>query len=78
MGLLLYVVVLTLIWLGKKIDDLKLVNYSFLVVIFLSFAALFFSFINGIIFLTIGIFFLRLSGQGSNGTYCINCDCQIF
>jgi len=55
---------LTLIWLGKKIDDLKLVNYSFLVVIFLSFAALFFSFINGIIFLTIGIFFLRLSGQG--------------
>jgi len=55
---------LTLIWLGKKIDDLKLVNYSLLVVIFLSFAALFFSFINGIIFLTIGIFFLRLSGQG--------------
>ena len=55
---------LTLIWLGKKIDDLKLVNYSLLVVIFLSFAALFFSFINGIIFLTVGIFFLRLSGQG--------------
>ena len=54
----------TLIWLGKKIDDLKLVNYSLLVVIFLSFATLFFSFINGIIFLTIGIFFLRLSGQG--------------
>jgi len=55
---------LTLIWLGKKIDDLKLVNYSLLVVIFLTFAVLFFSFINGIIFLTIGIFFLRLSGQG--------------
>jgi len=55
---------LTLIWLGKKIDDLKLVNYSFLVVIFLSLAALFFSFVNGLIFLTIGIFFLRLSGQG--------------
>ena len=55
---------LTLIWLGKKIDDLKLVNYSLLVVIFLTFSALFFSFINGIIFLTIGIFFLRLSGQG--------------
>ncbi len=55
---------LTLIWLGKKIDDLKLVNYSILVVVFLTFAALFFSFINGIIFLAIGIFFLRLSGQG--------------
>tara|TARA_Y100000590_G_scaffold73017_1_gene80346 strand:+ start:735 stop:1967 length:1233 start_codon:yes stop_codon:yes gene_type:complete len=55
---------LTLIWLGKKIDDLKLVNYSFLVVIFLSSAALFFSFVNGLIFLAVGIFFLRLSGQG--------------
>ncbi len=55
---------LTLIWLGKKIDDLKLINYSFLVVIFLSFAALFFSFVKGIIVLALGIFFLRLSGQG--------------
>ena len=33
---------LTLIWLGKKIDDLRLINYSFFVVIFLSLAALFF------------------------------------
>jgi len=55
---------LTLIWIGKKIDDLKLVNYSFLVVIFLCLASLFFSFINGLIFLAIGIYFLRLSGQG--------------
>ena len=55
---------LVLIWLGKKIDDLKLVNYSMLVVIFLFFAALFFSYVNGIIFLLLGIFFLRLSGQG--------------
>ena len=55
---------LTLIWLGKKIDDLKLVNYSILVTIFLFVAALFFSFVNGVIFLLIGLFFLRLSGQG--------------
>ena len=55
---------LTLIWVGKKIDDLKLINYSFVVVFFLSFSALFFSFVNGIAFLAIGIFFLRLSGQG--------------
>ena len=55
---------LTLIWLGKKIDELKLFNYSFLVVIFLGFSAFFFSFVNGIVFLAIGIFFLRLSGQG--------------
>ena len=55
---------ITLVWLGKKIDDLKLVNYSILVTIFLFIAALFFSFVNGVIFLLIGIFFLRLSGQG--------------
>ena len=55
---------LTLIWLGKKIDDLKLLNYSILVVLFLFFATLFFSYINGIVFLLFGIFFLRLSGQG--------------
>ena len=33
---------LTLIWLGKKIDDLRLFNYSLFVVIFLALAALFF------------------------------------
>ena len=54
----------TLIWLGKKIDDLRLINYSFLVVIFLTSATIFFSFVSGIIFLFLGIFFLRLSGQG--------------
>ena len=55
---------LMLIWIGKKIDDLKLINYSLLVVVFLSLSSLFFSLINGLIFLFIGIFFLRLSGQG--------------
>ena len=55
---------LALIWVGKKIDDIKLVNFSIFVVIFLSFAALFFSFVNSIIFLLVGIFFLRLAGQG--------------
>ena len=54
----------TLIWLGKKIDDLRLINYSFLVVIFLTSSAIFFSFVSGIIFLFLGIYFLRLSGQG--------------
>ena len=55
---------ITLIWLGKKIDELKLVNYSILVSLFLFTSALFFSFVNELIFLLIGIFFLRLSGQG--------------
>jgi len=55
---------LTLIWLGKKIDELKLLNYSFFVVILLFLASIFFSFVDGIIFLFVGIFLLRLSGQG--------------
>ena len=55
---------IVLIWVGKKIDDLKLVTYSILVTFFLFIAAIFFSFVNGIFLLAIGIFFLRLSGQG--------------
>ena len=55
---------LTLIWIGKKIDDFRLVNYSISVVALLFLATLFFSFINGLIFLLIGFFLLRLSGQG--------------
>ena len=55
---------LLLIWIGKKIDDFKLIYYSFFVIVLLAFSAIFFSFVNGIIFLLIGIFLLRLSGQG--------------
>ena len=54
----------TIIWLGKKIDELKLVNYSILVVMLLFFASIFFSIVNGVVLLSIGIFLLRLSGQG--------------
>ena len=53
-----------LIWVGKKIDDYKILNYSFFVVILLFASSLFFSFINSIYFLIIGIFLMRLSGQG--------------
>ena len=42
---------LLLIWIGKKIDDFKLVYYSIFVIALLAFSALFFSFVNGIIFL---------------------------
>ena len=55
---------IAIIWVGKKIDDLKLVTYSIFVTFFLFIAALFFSFISGILFLALGIFFLRMSGQG--------------
>jgi predicted MFS family arabinose efflux permease len=55
---------LTLVWIGKKIDDFKLINFSIFVILLLFFASAFFSFINSIYLLFVGIFFLRLSGQG--------------
>jgi len=53
-----------LIWVGKKIDDFKLINFSLFVVFLLFFSSIFFSFINNVYLLFIGIFLLRLSGQG--------------
>ena len=47
---------LLLIWVGKKIDDYRILNYSLFVVILLFASSLFFSFINSIYFLAIGIF----------------------
>ena len=55
---------LLFIWAGKKIDDFRLLNYSFFVIILLFLSALFFSFINNIYFLATGIFLMRFSGQG--------------
>jgi predicted MFS family arabinose efflux permease len=55
---------LLLIWVGKKIDDYRILNYSFFVIILLFFSSLAFSFINSIYFLAFGIFLMRLSGQG--------------
>jgi MFS family permease len=54
----------TLIWVGKKIDELKLIYFSFLVILLLFFSSLFFSLVNNIYLLFLGIYFLRLSGQG--------------
>jgi len=58
---------LLFIWAGKKIDDFRLLNYSFFVIILLFFSTLFFSFINNLYFLAIGIFLMRFSGQGLMG-----------
>jgi predicted MFS family arabinose efflux permease len=55
---------LLLIWVGKKIDDYRILNYSFFVVALLFASTLFFSFINSIYFLALAIFLMRLSGQG--------------
>jgi predicted MFS family arabinose efflux permease len=55
---------LLLIWVGKKIDEYQIIYYSFFVILLLFFSSLFFSFINSVIFLSIGIFLMRFSGQG--------------
>jgi predicted MFS family arabinose efflux permease len=55
---------LLLIWVGKKIDDYRILYYSFFVVILLFTSSLFFSFINSVYLLAIGIFLMRFSGQG--------------
>ena len=53
-----------LIWIGKKIDDINVFKFSIFVIFLLSFACYFFSTVNILSFLFIGIFLLRLSGQG--------------
>jgi len=54
----------SLVWIGKKIDDFKLINFSLFVIFLLFFSSIFFSLVNNIYLLFVGIFFLRLSGQG--------------
>ena len=55
---------LLLIWVGKKIDEYQIIYYSLFVIILLFLSSLFFSFINSIYFLALGIFLMRFSGQG--------------
>lgn len=55
---------LTIIWLGKKIDDFKLRNFAIFVCISLFFAAVFMSQLSSLAHLLLAIFFLRLFGQG--------------
>ena len=49
---------------NKKIDEFKLLNYSFIVIFFLILSSFFFSLINNLYLLIIGIFLMRFSGQG--------------
>ena len=53
-----------LIWLGKKIDDINIIKFSFLVILLLAFSCFFFSTISSIPLLFIAIFLMRFSGQG--------------
>ncbi len=53
-----------LIWLGKKIDDINIIKFSFLVILLLAFSCFFFSTISSVPLLFIAIFLMRFSGQG--------------
>ncbi len=53
-----------LIWIGKKIDDVNILKFASYVIIFLSVSCFIFSKISSVIFLFIGIFLMRLAGQG--------------
>ena len=55
---------LILVWIGKKIDDVNILKFASYVIIFLSASCFIFSKISSVIFLFIGIFLMRLAGQG--------------
>jgi len=55
---------LLLIWVGKKIDEYQIIYYAFFVILLLFLSSLFFSLINSIYLLSVGIFLMRFSGQG--------------
>ena len=55
---------IVLVSIGKKIDDVNILKFASYVVIFLSISCFIFSKISSVIFLFIGIFLMRLSGQG--------------
>ncbi len=55
---------LTIIWLGKKIDDFKLRNFALFVCLSLFFSSVFMSQLSNYLHLIFAIFFLRLFGQG--------------
>ena len=55
---------LVLVWIGKKIDDVNILKFASYVIIFLSVSCFIFSKISSVIFLFIGIFLMRLAGQG--------------
>ena len=55
---------LVLVWIGKKIDDVNILKFASYVIIFLSASCFIFSKISSVIFLFIGIFLMRLAGQG--------------
>jgi predicted MFS family arabinose efflux permease len=53
-----------LVWLGKKIDDMDILNFASYVIVSLAISCFIFSKISSILFLFFSIFLMRLSGQG--------------
>ena len=53
-----------LVWIGKKIDDVNILKFASYVIFFLSASCFIFSKISSVIFLFVGIFLMRLAGQG--------------
>ena len=55
---------IVLVWIGKKIDDVNILKFASYVIIFLSISCFIFSKVSSVIFLFVGIFLMRLAGQG--------------
>ena len=55
---------IVIIWIGKKIDDFKLINFAIFVILSLLFSTVFMNQLTGYIHLIFAFFFLRLFGQG--------------
>ncbi len=55
---------IVLVWIGKKIDDINILKFASYVIIFLSASCFIFSKVSSVIFLFVGIFLMRLAGQG--------------
>ena len=55
---------IAIIWIGKKIDDFKLINFAVFVILSLLFSTIFMNQLTGYIHLIFAFFFLRLFGQG--------------
>ena len=55
---------ISLLWLGKLADTMRLEKLALLILVSLCLAAIFFSQINSLITLIIGLYLLRMFGQG--------------
>ncbi len=55
---------ISLIWIGKKIDDVRILYFAIFTCVFLAFASFFITLVESVVFLFFALYFLRLSGQG--------------